>query len=155
MKHTKLFYLLLLILPWLTVPFLGKNALKRHLPAAIFICTFTKIIDTYGERKKWWRFYKGIPPFDSMNFFNLGPYLVMSLWILKMTYGKFLLYIISNTILHLLFNLLGLKLVAYSKIFSLIKLKKLQYFCINCMRALLLYGFQYIYDLIKKESPIS
>ncbi|KQL50838.1 hypothetical protein AN964_24795 [Heyndrickxia shackletonii] len=150
MKPTKLFYLAVLILPWLTVPFLGKNALKRHLPAAIFICTFTKIIDTFGEKKRWWRFYKGIPPFDSMNFFNLGPYLVMSLWILKMTYGKFVLYIISNAILHLLFNLLGLKLVDWCKIFTLEKLKKPQYFCINCSRALLLYGFQYIYDHNKK-----
>lgn len=146
MKHAKLFYLGILILPWLSVPFLGKKALKKHLPAAIFISVFTKILDTFGEKKRWWRFYKGIPPLDSMNFFNFGPYIVTSLWILKMTYGKFFLYLISNNILHFFFNLIGLKLVDYFKIFTLVRLTKIKYFFINLMRALLLYGFQIMWE---------
>jgi hypothetical protein len=121
MKNTKLLLLGMLIIPWLTTPILGKNAFKKYVPAAIFICTFTKAIDLLGENKKWWRTYKVIPPFDSLNFLNFGPYFVTSLWMLKMFYGKFRLYLISNTILQCLFIFLGLKYTERYKIFSLVK----------------------------------
>ena len=145
MKNSKLFYIGLLILPWLTVPFLGRNSFKKYLPAAFFMSTVTTALDLFGEKKKWWRFYKEVPPLDSMNFFNFGPYVVTSLWILKMTYGKFPLYLISNLILHICFIFLGgLKLVKNYKIFTLEKLTKFQYLAIDFLRALLLYGFQFI-----------
>lgn len=147
MKSSKRILLAILILPWLTIPLLGKNALIRYAPSAIFICTFTKAIDVFGENKKWWRFYKGIPPLNSMNFFNLGPYLVMSLWMLKYTFGKFPLYFFTNTILHILFLFPGLKFVARFKIFSLVKLTRLQYLAVNSLRAVLLYLFQMMIEL--------
>jgi hypothetical protein len=152
LKNQKLFYIALLILPWLTVPFLGRSSFKKFLPAAIFISTFTKAIDLFGEKKNWWRFYKGIPPLDSMNFFNFGPYLVTSLWALKMTYGKFPLYLISNLILHICFIFLGgVKLVSHFKIFTLEKLTKFQYLAIDFLRALLLYAFQFISEKSAKS----
>ena len=145
MKNSKLFYIALLILPWLTVPFLGRNSFKKYLPAAIFMGTVTTALDLFGEKKKWWRFYKEIPPLKSMNLFNWGPYFVSSLWMLKVAYGKFPLYIISNTILHICFVYLGgIKLVNYFKIFTLEKLTKFQYLAIDFLRALLLYAFQFI-----------
>jgi hypothetical protein len=153
MKNSKVFLLSLLILPWLTIPLLGKNTCKKFLPAAIFICTFTKAIDLFGEKKEWWKFYKGIGPFDSMNFFNLGPYFVTSLWMLKWTYGKFTLYLMINSALHILFIFFGgLKFVKYFKIFSMRKLSKPHYLLIDLLRAILLYGFQYIVDLRTKTS---
>jgi hypothetical protein len=156
MKSSKILLLSTLILPWLTIPFLGRNAFKKYVPAAIFISTFTKAIDIFGENKKWWRFYKGIPPFDSMNFFNFGPYFVTSLWMLKMTYGKFPLYLIFNMILHICFIYLGgLNFVKRNKIFSLVKLTKFQYLIIDFFRGLLLYSFQYINDLNHKKNALT
>lgn len=158
MKNAKLFYIALLILPWLTVPLLGRNSFKKYLPAAIFMSTLTKAIDFFGEKKKWWRFYKGVPPLDSMNFFNFGPYFVTSLWVLKFTYGKFPIYLISNAILHICFIYLGgVKLADHYKIFTLDKLSKSQYFAINFLRSLLLYSFQYLVILshsIKRLSKV-
>ena len=154
-KSSKSFLLAILILPWLTIPLLGKEAFKKYLPAAIFICTFTKAIDIFGENKKWWQFYKGIPPFNSMNFFNFGPYFATSLWMLKMTYGNFLLYLIVNFLLHVLFIFLGgIKFVTHYKIFSLVNLTKSQYLGIDFLRALLLYGFQYLTDLSHPKKNI-
>jgi hypothetical protein len=144
MKNQKLLLVALLVLPWLTLPLLGRKAFKRFLPTAIFMCTFTKALDFYGEKKNWWKFYSGIGPFDSMNFMNFGPYLVTCLWVLKMTFGKFPLYIISNTVLHMLFILGGLKYVKGYKIFALENLTKLKYLAINFLRALILYVFQYL-----------
>ncbi len=147
MKNRKLFLLALLILPWLTIPFMGKNMLKKYLPATIFIKTVTIALDIYGEKKKWWRFYRGIPPFNSMNFFDFGPYFVASLWILKLTYGKFRFFLITNFILHILFISKGIKYAKKYKIFSLINLSRLQYLVIDFLRAILLYAFQYMVDL--------
>ncbi|MBO0959935.1 hypothetical protein J1P26_09370 [Neobacillus sp. MM2021_6] len=148
MKNSKLFYIALLILPWLTVPFLGRNSFKKYLPAALFISTVTKAIDLFGEKKKWWKFYKMGRPLDTMDFFNFGPYFVTSLWSLKLTYGKFPLYLICNLILHICFIFLGgVKLVDHFKIFSLNKLTKMQYLGIDFLRAVLLYSFQFINNL--------
>ena len=156
MKNSKLFYIGLLILPWLTVPFLGRNSFKKYLPAVIFMGTVTTALDLFGEKKKWWRFYKGIPPLKSMNFFNWGPYFVSSLWILKMTYGKFPLYIISNMILHICFIYLGgIKFVNYFKIFNLKKFTKFQYFAIDFLRALILYGYQFINNFSHNTKKLS
>ncbi|MED1203683.1 hypothetical protein [Heyndrickxia acidicola] len=144
MKNSKLLLLAMVILPWLTLPFLGKNTFKKYLPSAIFIVTFTKALDFFGEKKKWWRFYKGIPPLDSMDFFNFGPYFVTSLWMLKLTYGKFPLYFISNTILHILFTFVGLKYLKRYKIASIVKMTKLQHLTMSIIRGLVFYGFQSI-----------
>jgi hypothetical protein len=145
MKNSKLFYIALLILPWLTVPFLGKSSFKKFLSAAIFMGIFNKVLELFGEKNKWWRLYKGVPPLNSMNFFNFGPYFITSLWMLKILYGKFPLYLISNLIFHICFTYLsGLKLFNHFKIVSLVKLKKSQLLAIYSLRSLLLYAFQFI-----------
>ncbi|MCM3725172.1 hypothetical protein M3226_05590 [Neobacillus cucumis] len=147
MKKQKLFLIALLVVPWLAVPLLGRKAFKRFLPTAIFMCTFTKALDFYGEKKKWWKFYSGIGPFDSMNFMNFGPYLVTSLWVLKLTFGKLPLFIISNTLLHIIFIFGGLRFVEGFRIFSLERLTKFQYLVLSFFRALVLYAFQNITEL--------
>ncbi len=138
----------MLILPWLTLPLLGRNTFKRFLPGALFICAFTKILDIIGQRNKWWKFYKGIPPLNSMDFLNWGPFFVSGFWVLKWTYGKFFVYMITNTIFHILFIYIGLKYTKQYKILSLVKLKKLPYLVVHFFRALLLYAFQYIIENI-------
>ncbi|MBB6446676.1 hypothetical protein [Bacillus benzoevorans] len=148
MRNVKIL-LLLLIVPWLTIPFVGRESLKRFMPAAIFIALVTKIMDSFGEKRKWWKFYHGIF-FNSMDFLILGPYMVASIWILKMTYGKFLTYFISNKILHFLFILFGLQFMGRYKIFSLKKLSNFQYWITHMLRALVLYAFQFIKESLQK-----
>ncbi|MEH7086005.1 hypothetical protein V7139_25160 [Neobacillus drentensis] len=154
MKNQKLFLIALLVVPWLTVPFLSKKAFRRFLPTALFMATFTKALDFYGEKKNWWKFYSGVGPFNSMNFMNFGPYLVTSLWVLKMTFGKFPLYLITNTILHTSFIFGGLKYVKDFRIFTLENLSKFKYLLIDFVRALILYTFQYITEPIPTKKTI-
>lgn len=155
MKNHKVLLLTTLLLPWLTIPLLGKGAFKKYVPAAIFICTFTKALDIFGENKKWWRFYKGIAHLNSMNFFNLGPYFITSIWMLKFTFGKFPMYLITNFVLHLCFIYLGgLKSVSRFRLFTLDKLSKFQYLGINTLRAFLLYAFQYLMDVSANKKPL-
>jgi hypothetical protein len=145
-KSSKLLLISMLILSWLTLPLLGKNALKKYLPSGIFICFLTKFLDKFGERKKWWRFYKGISPLDSMDFFNFGPYFATSVWMLKLFYGKFWVFLVSNTILQIVFIYFGLKYVKRLRILSLVFLTKFQYLVIDMFRAVLLYSFQWAKD---------
>jgi hypothetical protein len=139
----------MLALSWLTIPLLGRKNFIRYIPSALFICVLTKILDEFGKRKRWWRFYKGIHPLNSMDFFNFGPYFVTSLWILRFTYGKFFLYLLSNVSLHIVFIFLGLKYIKRMKILALVKLTKIQYLGINFIRALFLYAFQYTIEYAK------
>ncbi|QIZ06835.1 hypothetical protein HFZ78_09040 [Priestia megaterium] len=156
MKNSKLFYIALLIVPWLTVPLLGRNSFKKYLPAAIFMCTFTKAMEFFGEKKKWWRFYEGVSPIKNANFFNFGPYLVACLWMLKMTFGKFPLYIISNLILHICFIYLGgIKFFKRYKIVSIEGITKFQYLAFDFLRAILLYSFQYINNFSNNRKKLS
>lgn len=148
MKNQKLFLIALLLVPWLTVPLLGRKAFKKFLPAALFMCTFTKGLDIFGENRRWWRVYEDIPYLKNANFFNFGPYLVSSLWVLKMTFGKFPLYLISNLILHICFIFLGgTRLLELFRIATIERLTKFQYLVINFIRALILYAFQYLTEL--------
>jgi hypothetical protein len=51
MKNSKLFYVALLILPWLTVPLLGRNSFKKYLPAAI-LCVHSQKQYNYSVKRK-------------------------------------------------------------------------------------------------------
>jgi hypothetical protein len=146
MKYRKLFLLGMLIIPWLSIPFLGRGSIRKYLQTSIFITVFTKLLDLYGEKNRWWRFYKGIHLFDSMDFLNLGPFFASSLWMLKLTYGKFFTYLISNTILHIVFIYAGLTYLKKLKVLALVKLSKPRYLVLHFFRGLLLYLFQYLKD---------
>ena len=146
MKHRNLFLLAMLIIPWLTIPFLGRETIRKYLPSSIFITLFTKLLDIYGKKNQWWRFYPGIQRFDSMNFLNFGPFFASSLWMLKLTYGRFFTYLISNTILHILFIYIGLKYFKKIKVLALVNLSKPRYLVLHTVRGLLLYLFQYLKD---------
>ncbi|TCN20423.1 hypothetical protein [Mesobacillus foraminis] len=43
----------MLLLPWLTVPFLGKSFF-RFLPAATFVNLFITVLSVIANRKKWY-----------------------------------------------------------------------------------------------------
>nr|WP_295972539.1 hypothetical protein [uncultured Bacillus sp.] len=149
MNRSKMLWSLLLV-PWLTLPFIGRYALKRFMSAAIFIIIFTKLLDSYGEKRKWWKFYKGYSLLNSMDFLLLGPYFVISIWMLKLTYGKFLTFFISNKLLHMIFIFFGLQYLDGFRIFSLKKLSKFQYWSTHIIRALVLYAFQFIKEKLQK-----
>jgi hypothetical protein len=153
MKKHRLLLLAILVTPWLTISLIGKKELRKYLPSVIFITLLTMTIDKFGKEKKWWRFYKGISFLNSMNIFMLGPYAVSSYWMLKATYGKFPLYLVSNLIMHTIFTFLGgVRLAEKFKIFKFVKISRLQYLLTTFLRALVLYGFQNIIDYSHKRN---
>ncbi|MBS4175297.1 hypothetical protein [Bacillus sp. FJAT-49736] len=153
MKKHRLLLLAILITPWLTIPLIGKQELRKYLPSVIFITLITVTLDKIGEQKKWWKFYDGISFLKSMDFFMLGPYAVSSYWMLKATYGKFPLYLVSNLFMQTIFTFFGgVRLAEKFKIFKFVKISRLQYSISTFIRALVLYGFQNIIDYSHKRS---
>jgi hypothetical protein len=53
-KYSKSMLLLMIILPWFTVPLLGKNSFKRFLPAGLFISLVVRIVNFIAKKRKWW-----------------------------------------------------------------------------------------------------
>ena len=70
--------------------------------------------------------------------FILGPYFILSLWILKLTYGKSTLYLLTNAIGHVLFAFSGIKLLKRLGIVSLIQMKSIQLTLLLTIRGVLL-----------------
>lgn len=142
-KHSKSLLLLMMTLPFFSLPFMGWNSIKRFLPAALFISVFVTIEDVIAKKRKWWRWYEGIhPKLSGIVPFVWGPFIVGSLWILKLTYGKFIKYTILNLFVDSIFTYLIVRLLEKLGIGSLVRLKKYQLSSLFFLKALILYAFQ-------------
>ncbi|WP_108670339.1 hypothetical protein [Peribacillus acanthi] len=147
MKKPYKYIILMLILPWLTVPLLGTRTVQRFLPGALFMALYVTAEGYLAEKKKWWWFPFRIKP----NVLGelpliLGPFFVGSLWILKYTYGKFNLYVLVNLVVDSLFTYFTLdwfKKIGYA---SLVKLTKFQLSLLFLVKSFLMYGFQVLYE---------
>lgn len=142
--------LMMMILPWFTIPLLGKTSFKRFLPSAIFISLIVSIVHFIAKQRKWWWWwYEKIHPKEPGGVpFIFGPYLVGTLWILKWTYGKFSRYIILNLIIDGAFTYGLVNYLQKFGIASLVRMKKIQLVYVFMNDALLLYGFQFFNDKV-------
>lgn len=140
-----------LLLPWLSIPILGKKAIKRFLPATIFISTFVHLEGLYAEKRKWWWFFERLhPKMNGMTPFLLGTFTVGTLWILRYTFGNFLVYIVTNFLVHLAFVFPLMNWLTKIGIGSLIRLNRMQLLALFTFKAVMLYGFQILVEKIRK-----
>jgi len=143
-RYLKPLLLLMMIIPWFSLPFLGKKSLKRFFPATLFIALVVTIEDVVAKKRKWWWWYENIhPKLSGIVPFVWGPFIVGSLWILKCTYGKFTKYIILNLIVDSFFTYFLTEWLKKLGIASLVRLKKYQLSLLFLLKSLLLYGFQF------------
>ncbi|WP_264807038.1 hypothetical protein [Cytobacillus sp. NCCP-133] len=143
-KNSRFLLILMMIIPWISLPLVGRSTIKRFLPATVFISLVVKIMNIIAEKRKWWWFYTSVHPKINGDIpFILGPYFICSLWVLKMTYGRFPLFLITNIIFHLLFAFPGIKFLKNLGIASLVRISSIQLVFILMIRAVLLYSFQF------------
>ncbi len=137
------------ILPWLTAPFIGSKAIKRFLPGAIFMCIYVTAEGYLAEKRKWWWFpFTGKPNVLGEMPLILGPFFVGSLWILKYTYGKFTIYSLLNIVVDSLFTFFVLDWFKKIGYVTLVRFNKFQLSLIFLVKSILMYAFQYIYELV-------
>lgn len=119
----------------------------------VFIVIFEIINHLYGHKRKWWKFYDKRESFikDELPF-SVGPYMPLSMWLLKFSYGNFKKFVLLNAIADGLFAFLFIDVLKKFKIIRLNRLNHFQFFIYLHYKAYLLYGAQYLFEKIKRFS---
>lgn len=158
-KNQRYFNILLIVLPWLSLPWIGTGNIKRFYPASILIGLFEIINATIGKRRKWWVFYNKPNSylFNELPF-NVGPFFILSLWTLKLAYGNFKRFLLLNAISNAFFAFPYSFFAKKIKYYSLVRFNSFQFFLYFFSKSFLLYGFQNFIEnktrLIKRSSSI-
>ncbi|WP_121662215.1 hypothetical protein [Metabacillus litoralis] len=149
-KKHKLFNLSIIVIPWLSVLFIGKQSLKRYSFSSALIGMYEIVSHINGRRKKYWTFYDKPKKFvrDELPF-DVGPYIPASMWILKYTYGNFKKFVLVNAIFNGLFAYLFIPFLHKIKIFRLNRLSYPKFFLYIHYKAYLLYGVQYLIEKVR------
>ncbi|MGG5252201.1 hypothetical protein ACQYAD_01485 [Neobacillus sp. SM06] len=150
-KRHFLFNLSIIMIPWLSLIFMGKRSLKRYSVAGVFIVVFEILNHLYGHKRKWWKFYDRRKSFlkDELPF-SIGPYMPVSMWLLKSSYGNFKKFVLLNVISDGFFAFLLIDILKKLKIVALNRLNHFQFFIYLHYKAYLLYGVQYLYEKTKR-----
>ncbi|MBS4172675.1 hypothetical protein [Bacillus sp. FJAT-49736] len=155
MKNTYKFTLLMTILPWLSIPFIGSKTFKRFLPGSLFMCFYLIIEGIIGEKNKWWWFPIRIKP-NVLGEFPLifGPFLVGSIWIFKYTFGKFALYMKTNLLIDAFFTYILLHYFKKVGYVSLVRFSKFKLSILFLIKSVVMYGFQFFYEKYNHQITI-
>jgi hypothetical protein len=133
----------LFILAWSTVFFLPKESIKKYMPASTFVTVLILIQCMLSVPFKWWT-VKGslINRIFTELCFVLGPFFVGTLWIFRLTFGKFWLYMIVNGIVNALFAFPMNAIFEKLKVYKLINWKPKTIFYVYITYAAIIYGYQ-------------
>ncbi|MEH7177054.1 hypothetical protein [Neobacillus vireti] len=150
-KRHKVFNLLIILIPWMSLLFIGKRNIRRFAFSGVFIVIFEIINHLYGHKRNWWKFYDKRKSFirDELPF-SVGPYMPLSIWLLKLSYGNFKKFILLNLISDGAFAFFFIDVLKKLKIISLNRINHLQFFFYLHYKAYILYGVQYLSDKIKR-----
>ncbi|MED1205320.1 hypothetical protein [Heyndrickxia acidicola] len=150
----KSFSTAMLIIPWLTVPFIGKTAFFRFLPVASFVNLFISILSLIANRKNWWKNKNPLSPGPIDFSYILGPFYVATLWIFKLSYGNFPKYLLLNILLDFI-NAFPLgQIWERMGIFKFKKMKHVTWYLICVLLSIIIYAYQYTVEKsIKKPEP--
>ncbi|MFP3846492.1 hypothetical protein [Priestia filamentosa] len=120
--------------------------------ATLFMALFIRVESYIAEKKRWWWFYEKIlPKARGETPLIWGPFLIGSLWILKLTYGRFFLYLLTNLAVDTWFTYPFVNWLTKSGIASLVRFKKIHLSLLLFLKSLLLYGFQFLNEVYFKK----
>lgn len=145
--NQSLLNIIMVLLSWLTLPLLGTRKIKKYLPATILVILIHSITTLIGKRRKWWVFYNKPNSYLTGEFpFLIGPFLVISMWILKWTYRNFASFLMVNALAGAFFAFPLATLMKKWKVYTLVRISKFQFFLYFFVKCSLLYGFHYYYE---------
>ena len=137
----------IILIPWLSVLLLGKRNVKRFSLSGLFIVIFEIINHKIGQKLRWWIFYDKRKSFLTNELpFSIGPYMPLSMWLLKLSYGNFKKFVVLNVIADGLFAFIIIDLLKKLKIIGLYRLNHFQFFLYIHYKAYILYGVQYLVE---------
>ncbi|AYV66138.1 hypothetical protein C2I06_04190 [Niallia circulans] len=143
----RLFNILMLVLSWFSLTLIGFRDIKRFFPATLLIGVIEILTARIGKKRRWWVFYNKPNSYKFNEFpFNLGPFIFISLWTLKLAYGNFKKYLLINAIVNALFAFPFSSLAKNIKYYSLVRFNHAQFFMYFFVKAPLLYFLQYYFE---------
>jgi hypothetical protein len=133
----------LLLIPWLTVFLIPKNVFKKYTPSAIFASLLVAINCMLSVPFKWWTVKGGLlnKVFNDLSFI-FGPFFIGTIWIFRLTFGKFWLYLLVNTIMDLFLAYPINWLMQRLKVYKLVNFKSKHVFFLSICFALVIYPYQ-------------
>ncbi|MGM0903084.1 MAG: hypothetical protein ACQEXB_18545 [Bacillota bacterium] len=133
----------LFLFPWLTTFFIPKNVFKKYTPVATFASLLVVIESMLSVPFKWWTVKGGLlnKVFNDLSFI-LGPFFIGTIWIFRFTFGKFWMYLLTNTLMDLFLAYPVNWLMQKLKVYKLENFKPKHIFYISICFALVIYGFQ-------------
>jgi hypothetical protein len=136
----------MILLSWLTLPLLGSRNIKKFLPASLLILLIEMLHAGYGKKQRWWVFYNNPKSYLFGELpYQIGPFLVISMWFLKWTYGNFKRFILLNAITNAIFAYPVTYFARKFRYYTLVRFNNFQFFLYFFSKAFLLYGFQYLF----------
>ncbi|MBP2637476.1 MAG: hypothetical protein H6Q72_3383 [Firmicutes bacterium] len=78
------------IVPWLSLFFMKKDDIRRYMPAGLFSSFLLVILQEAGVANDWWYFQETIYPLLGVfTPFTESVDVIIPMWVLKYTYGRF------------------------------------------------------------------
>jgi hypothetical protein len=133
----------LLLIPWLTVFFIPKNVFKKYTPVAIFGALLVAINCMLSVPFKWWSVRGGLlyKVINDLSFI-LGPFFIGIIWIFRLTFGKFWMYLLTNIFMDLFLAYPINWAMQRLKVYKLENYKSKHVFFVSICFALVIYPYQ-------------
>ncbi|MDC3415211.1 hypothetical protein NC797_09315 [Aquibacillus sp. 3ASR75-11] len=142
----------ILVLPWITVPLIGKKSFIRFLPATTFVDLILSLFSVVADKRKLWKVKNPLFPYSSLDFsFICGLFFVTTLWMFRLAYGNFLKYMFLNIVADYFFVFHVMKFFKKVQFFELKRMTYFQFFCTSVSLAAITYGLQYKIERIITE----
>ncbi len=93
----------MVIIPWLSLFFMKKEDIKRYIPAGLFSSFLLVILQEAGVSNNWWYFQETIYPLAVFTPFTESVDIILPMWILKYTFGRFLHYLSIQIVGNIVF----------------------------------------------------
>ncbi|TYS14564.1 hypothetical protein FZC78_18690 [Rossellomorea vietnamensis] len=152
MKLSRILILLLMAFSWTMLPFAGWRSIKRFFPAAMFMSLLLVIEDFIAEKLKWWVIYPNLSRnLRGMVPFAIGPFFTGSIFILKLTYGRFSRFFLLNLAVDTFFVYPFYSWFKKLGVWRLVRMKQWQLLTLFLTKSVLMYGFHHIF-ISKKKS---
>lgn len=132
----------MLVVPWLSLFFMKKQDIIRYIPAGLFSSFLLTITQEVGVANGWWYFRETIYPFAVFTPFTESVDLIIPMWVLKYTYGRFWLYLLIEIIGNGVSMYVIFPWIASRRIMDWPVSTELIAFTLVMVIALLVYGFQ-------------
>ncbi|MEH7098072.1 hypothetical protein [Neobacillus vireti] len=142
-----------LVVPWLTVPLIGKNTFFRFLPVATFVGYIFSFLSETADNKKWWKVKNALFPNYRLDVsYLLGLFLITTIWVFKLTFGNFLKYITTNIIIDWLLSFPIIKFFTKVGVFEFKKMRPKHFFILSVSLAIIIYFYQVLVEKVIKRA---